>query len=158
VTPSFVKNNLPNGMRAESKYASKFSNGHTALMITSYLTYLIVVQLGISMLFSPQKPCAALPDHVVRVVTICASEEMIRVDAPPVVALVADAISWRNWSQMQHVANAMRVPILAVIQKSSVPLVVGSANPEPACVRFPDVLEESHHHVHAWNGSRVINT
>jgi hypothetical protein len=128
-----------------------------ASVLLAYVSYFIVVQLGVSMGLPAQKTSTPFGHHIVSVVPVCAEKEMIRAHAKNVVAGVANVLSDWNFPNIDHIADSMRQPIFSQITERPVSIFVRAANPFPAAVCYMNIFQESQLHVHKSNSSHSIN-
>jgi len=69
---------------------------------------------------------------VVRIICVRSKKQMVGVDATPIIAVMANAYPVRDVTDMESVADAVRVLGFGVVRKRSVPVTVDAARPGPA--------------------------
>lgn len=130
--PAFAMDDSVNRMLGYAKPLRQRTLAHGGV-VSSDECSIIPSQFGPAMGRPSRMASPSLGFHVVNVVTLASQEEMFRVNAEAVIAMVTDLVVSRMYPCMQKPRGTVRQPTLPIQVKDSVTFVApNSASPFPA--------------------------
>jgi len=144
--PSFTMNNTPNGVDAQAVSSRKTVHALRLVKRCIFLTdgaHFLLSQFGKSMTFSEMHP--PFLARVSQVVGLCAEEQMARIYARSVVAVMTDEVVWRNRAASKSPCDTMGEELMRFVAispapetKTAVPTTVPARRPRPTLIGSSD--------------------
>ena len=138
VCPTFSVEYAPGLRMTDTVLFADRTKRHSVFSVIEDGSYLSLGKFDVIIAFSAWRPpiCSPLLRHICHIISLCADENVCRVDAGGNVAMMKDGHTDRYLADMKFVGIAMGKMIFAVNADNPVPSGVFCSNPVPAPIRF----------------------